>query len=328
MAQPLLQQLEEPRDLLGLAGQRRQLSHLALVPVGVGEVDRRPGGELVKERVRHRQVLLHELRAEPQQRHHRGEAERGVEIRATDTHAGAGQHIAAAIRPPSSLGADTHDREVARAAADVGDQHQLLARYGLLVVMGGGDGFVGEGDLAEAGLPRHTLQHGLRARIGLVVVVDKTHRAAHHDGGDLPAGEFFRLGFQVPDEDLDDLGERHLAAAKAGFLVDQGRAQDRLERPHKPALGLLDIGRDGGIAEHDPALGFVIEEHRAGHQRVVRLDRRQLGHAVAHHADRRVRRSEIQSAREHVDPLEARRGCHLLRCATRCQTVSFRLAPA
>ena len=195
--------------------------------------------------------------------------------------------------------------------------------------MGGGDRLVGEGDLAEAGLPRHPLQHGLRARIGLVVVVDEAHRPAHARRTSIsrPA-KASRLLLEVPDEDLDDMGERHLAAAEAGLLVDQGRAQDRLQRAHQPALGLLDIGRDGGIAEQHPALGLVIEEHRAGHQRVVRLDRRQLGHALAHHADRRVRRSEIQSARDHDGPRGRRRGCHLLRCATRCQTVSFRLAPA
>ena len=194
--------------------------------------------------------------------------------------------------------------------------------------MGGGDGLVREGDLAETGLPRHPLQHGLRAGIGLVVIVDEAHRTAHHDGGDFLAGEGFRLLLEVPQEDLDDMGKRHLAATEAGLLVDQGRAQDRLQRAHQPPFGLLDIGRDGRIAQQHAPLGLVVEEHRARHQRVVRLDRRQLGHALAHDADRRVRRSEIQSARDHDGPREARRGCHLLRCATRCQTVSFRLAPA
>lgn len=328
MAEALVHQLQQTRHLLWLGGQRLKLGDLALVAVGVGEVDRRPGGELMIERVRHRQVLLDQPRAETQQRHHRREGERGVEVRATQPHAGRREHVVAAVRPVAASRPDADDREIARAAADVGDQHQLLARHGLFIVMGGRNGFVGKGDIAEASLARHALQHFLRARIRPVVVVDEAHRAPHHDRGDLLAGERLGLLLEVLQKDLDHLGERHLAAAETGLLVDQGRTQDGLQRPHQATLGVIDIGRDGGLAQQHPALGLLVEEDRAREQRIVALDGRQHRDAVAHNADRRIRRAEIKSAGGHHSPLGSRRGCHLLRCAVRCQIVSFRLAHA
>ena len=93
MAEPLAHHVQKTFHFLGFARQRDQLGERALVLVGVGEVDRRPGGKLVIERVRHRQVLLDQLRAEAQQRHHRSEAERGVEVGAADAHAGVREHV-------------------------------------------------------------------------------------------------------------------------------------------------------------------------------------------------------------------------------------------
>ena len=63
-----------------------------------------------------------------------------------------------------------------------------------------------------------------------------------HDRRDLLPGEGFRLVFQMPHEHLDDLRERHLAASDTGLLLDQRRAEDRLQRTHQPAVGLPDIG--------------------------------------------------------------------------------------
>jgi hypothetical protein len=94
----------------------------------------------VIERARHRQVFLDELRAETQERHHRREAERGVEIGAAHAHTGGREHVAATIGALAVPRADTDDGKVARAAANVGDERQLLALYRLFVMVGSRDG--------------------------------------------------------------------------------------------------------------------------------------------------------------------------------------------
>ncbi len=76
----------------------------------------------------------------------------------------------------------------------------------------------------------------MRTGIGLVVVVDEAHRGRPiTTEAILAAREFLRLGFQVPNEDLDDMGEWHLATAEARLLVDQGEPRidfsARISRP-------------------------------------------------------------------------------------------------
>ena len=110
----------------------------------------------------------------------------------------------AAIGALAVLRADTDDGKVARAAADVGDEHQLFALDRLFVVVGRRDGLIHERDVAKAHPSGNGLEHLLRPRICRVVVVDEAHRPAVHDGRDLLAGEGFGLVFQMPHEDLDD----------------------------------------------------------------------------------------------------------------------------
>ena len=166
----------------------------------------------------------------------------------------------------------------------------------------------------------------LRPRIGRVVVVDEAHRPAVHDGRDLLPGEGFGLVLQMPHEDLDDFGERHLAAAQAGLLVDQGRAQDRLERAHQPAFGLADIGRDGLVAEQHPAFGLVVEEHRARHQRAACL-RCGASAAALSRATPMAEFDVPKSSPQAIISVPFRREGDLIYydAPRRCQSVSFRL---
>jgi hypothetical protein len=260
-------------------------------------------------------VLLDQVRAEAKQGHDRCEVERAVEIGAAQVRAGVGQHVAATIDPAALARPDADDGEVARAAANVGDQHQLFALYRLLIVMSRGDRFVDEGDVAKSGAPCDCLEHLLRSRIRAVVAIHEAHRPAVHDGHDLLPCECFGLVLQVPHKDLDDFGQRHHAVAQASLFVDQGGAQDRLQGTHQPAFGLSDIGRDGFGAEQHPALRLVVEEHRTRHQRAAAFERCERDGSVASDADGRIRRAEIQSAGNHSLPLHAQRGTHLLRCA-------------
>src|ERR1700733_13070808 len=113
---------------------------------------------------------------------------------------------------------------------------------------------------------------------------------------------------QLADKKLDHLGEWYAAPADRCGLVDQGRPQNRLQRPHQAALVLLHIGGDRLRTEEHAAMGFKVEEDRAGNERVAILDRRQCRHAVADHAECRVRRAEIQSTRCHDRPVSIEKG--------------------
>ena len=66
VSQSLAEHRQESPDLFGFACLQDKRADLALVFVGIGEVDRRPGCELMIERVRHRQVLLDQPRAQPE----------------------------------------------------------------------------------------------------------------------------------------------------------------------------------------------------------------------------------------------------------------------
>ena len=205
-----------------------------------------------------------------------------------------------ALRP------DADDAEVRRAAADIGHQHDLLALDGLLVVIGGGDRLVFERHLAKAGAPRDILQHRLGPSIRLVVAVDEADRAAVHDGVDLLAEEAFGALLQLADEDAHDVPERDAPAAERRGLVDQRRGEDRLQRPHQPAVMLVDVGLDRLAAEEDPPMRLEIEEDRRGDQRRLALDGRKHRRAVPQHAERRVRRAEIKSAGESGERIRRR----------------------
>jgi hypothetical protein len=93
MAEPPTHHGQKALHLLGFARERDQFGELALGFVGVGEVDGRPGGELMIEGARHRQVLFDEASAEAQERHRRRKTEGGVEVGAAHARAGGREDI-------------------------------------------------------------------------------------------------------------------------------------------------------------------------------------------------------------------------------------------
>jgi hypothetical protein len=103
----------------------------------------------------------------------------------------------------------------------------------------------------------------------------------------------------VPDKQLHDIGQRDLSTSERRRLVDQWRAQDRLERAHQASLDMAHVRRYALGAEKDASPGFVVEEHGARDQRRIPLDRRKHGPPVADHPDRRVRGAEIKSTDIH-----------------------------
>jgi hypothetical protein len=96
------------RSLSGPAP-RAELDHLALVAIGVGEIDRGPGRELPVERVGHGHALFEEGAAAAQQRHDGIQADLGIEIRAAHTHTGEGDDIVLAIGAGRAAGPDADD---------------------------------------------------------------------------------------------------------------------------------------------------------------------------------------------------------------------------
>ena len=103
-------------------------------------------------------------------------------------HAVVGQDVVAALGAAAARRAHAHEREVGRAAADVGHQHELFAVDPAFVVERGGDRFVLEVHLGKAHGMCRALQRGLRARVALGVVVDEEHRPAQHHARDRRAG--------------------------------------------------------------------------------------------------------------------------------------------
>ena len=197
VAQLFVEHREKARGLCRFGGEAMDLARLAQNFRRVTEVDRRPPGEIGEGRARHRQLLGGQFGAQAQHRHHRVHAQVAVEVGAADAHAAVGEDVVAAFGPAAASGADADDGKIRGAAADVGDHDQFLARGALLVLRGGGDGFVDERDVGVAGLAGECCERGFGERVGGVVAFDEAHRAAVDDGVDGRAQRFF--GFQFRD---------------------------------------------------------------------------------------------------------------------------------
>ena len=115
-------------------------------------------------------------------------AEAAVEIGAADAHAIVGENVALALGLAVPLGAQPHDREIRRAAADVGNQRDLLTGDLALVVERGRDRLELERDVVKADL----MHDGAQGRFGLAVgsgrIVDEMHRPAVDDAAEPAAG--------------------------------------------------------------------------------------------------------------------------------------------
>ena len=91
-----------------------------------------------------------------------------------------------------AIGSEPDDRKIRGAAADVGDQRQLLAGDAALVVQRGRDRLELERHLLEADRKRDLAQRLLRAGVAVRIAVDEMDRAAMHYGLERAAGRGLR----------------------------------------------------------------------------------------------------------------------------------------
>jgi hypothetical protein len=177
---------------------------------------------------------------------------------------------------------------------------QLLVHDALLMVQRRGNRLVLEVDFLEAGLAGTGLQHRLRTRVARRIVVDEVHRPAEHGASHRHAGARLGQPPQVPQVAGHDVAVAHLAAAAdIGGLLDQGRPEDALHRPHQPALLAFDVGRHGSaaIASRQPALilrrvGQVEHGGRHGLETRFQFDQGAMALPIADH-DGRVGGAEV-----------------------------------
>jgi hypothetical protein len=217
-------------------------------------------------------------------------------------HAMAGEDVVPAVGSRGPTRPDADHREVRRAAADVGHQHDLLALHPALEVEGRGNRLVLELDGLETGLMRRRFERGLSGGVAPGLVVDEENGAAEHHLRQRDAGSGLRTGFQVRHVATDDIEVLHGAAATdVRRLLDQRAAEHALHRSQQTTLEPVDIGGDCGAAELAGlavavvAVGVV--EHRRRHGRVLALERHQAKtrRALAHR-HRGVGGAEIDGA--------------------------------
>src|SRR5262249_14773789 len=141
-----------------------------------------------------------------------------------------------AIRRRNLFRRDADDREVRSAAADIGDQNDLLARNGGLVFQGRGDRLELELDMLEPDLSRRLLQIALRLAIELGRVFDELNRPAEHDLTDLMADLALGRGFEVAQIEAEDIGERDVALLDPCPLMKQRPTDHAFQRAHEAAI--------------------------------------------------------------------------------------------
>ena len=203
---------------------------------------------------------------------------------------------------PGSAGSSGHaagnrpqDREIRRAAADVGHQHQLLALDARLVVERGGNRFVLEHHLTQARIVGRGGERALGLGVALSVAVDEVHRPPDHRPGRQRAAVAARAFQQVAQVSGHDIGVAHRPPRRnCRGLADQVRTQDALDRAHQAPVAAVDIGGDRRIAEAHAAVGAI--EHCGRHAGGSVLEIHQLDSRTGDPGDRRVRRAEIDRA--------------------------------
>ena len=111
--------------------------------------------------------------------------------------------------------AHAHHREVARPAAEVGDQHDALLADADAELARRRDRLGEEGDLGEAGLLRRLLEAALGEGV-LVGVVREARRAAEDDARDLGAEVGVRADAHLAQERRDEIVDEHRAVVDVG----------------------------------------------------------------------------------------------------------------
>ncbi len=307
MALTVLDDVDHPVDKVGTRRVVADLPEICHRLVRIERIDALPCGEV--EEIGDGQVALAVLRRGhvAQFRHDAGDAEQTVEIGAADMHAGIGEHVLAAVRPAPRLRRNAHDREVRRAAADIGDQRDLLALHRLLVVHGSRDRFELELDVVKTLLARRLLQLVLRRAVRRLVLVDEMHRASEHDMLHIGPMCGIEMRFEMAEHQPDNVGERHGARLDARFLVDQRGSEHAFQRPHQAPLGIQRVVLDGAAAEIGMPV-LEIEEDGTWDRHRRALDGHESRRAVVDDPDGGVRRAEVDAAKGRFHDLVHCRG--------------------
>lgn len=194
-----------------------------------------------------------------------------------------------------ALRRQAHDGEVGRAAADVGDQHQLLAAQGALVVQRGADRLELEADLAKAHLARDGLECVLGLAVGGLVLIDEVHRAAEHRVVEGAPGRALGARLELADEAREQLAKPERAPIHLGLAIDQAGAEQALERAHQPPFVALQVFGERSAPVVDRVL-VGVEEHRRRQRRPAVLERDEDGRVEAQPADGGVGGAEVDAA--------------------------------
>ncbi len=146
-------------------------------------------------------------------------------------------------------GADLDDGEVARAAAEVGDEAELVVVEAGLVVVRRRHRLVLEDDVVEPGRQHGRAQALHRERVVLGAGgVGEVDGPPHHDAAAERAELLLGPGAHVAQQEREQLHERMRAVEDGGALEGAVR-QVRLERLHEAALvGGLQVAVDGARA--------------------------------------------------------------------------------
>ena len=210
-----------------------------------------------------------------------------VKVRTRQVNAMVGQDVVTALGAPTSLRAHADQREVRRAATNVGHQHQALLLHGVLEVQGGGDGLVLELHFRESRLAGCGFQCSTGLCVAFGLVVDKKHRAPQHRTGDGVARLGFSAGLEVAQIPHHHVAVLHTTTAtNVGALVQQTGAQDAFHGPHEAAVHAFDVGGHGRPAIETLRLELLRwcvgpVKHRGGHGGVPGLQLDQSHAAVS-----------------------------------------------
>ncbi len=214
------------------------------------------------------------LLPEPEERGHHVAHDATVEGVAGQRHPVGAEDRVLATRLPAQRGTDPEQREVAGAAAEVGDQDELVALEIALVVVGRRDRLVLEDHVGVARVAEGRAQSRERKLDGgLVGGVGEAHRASHHDAPGKRVAALLGLLAQAAQDDADQ------RLQTVGLAEDRGRAE---VAGREEALERLDqAARLIGVEVAVDRLGSGQLEHRAASVLALEVEDRAEGGRLA-----------------------------------------------
>jgi len=186
-----------------------------------------------------------------------------------------------------ALARDAHHREVRGAAADVGDQRDLLGLDALLIVERGGDRLELEGDLRKTCRSRRGFELALRLGVGLGIVIDKECGAAEHHTGRRRSEIFAGRRAQEAQERGNDVAEAQALAPDLGLFLEQPGAEHALDGAQITARLVCDKAIERIVAV-GRRMVVEIEEQGCRHRRRTTLYGQQTRAVCVADADRGI----------------------------------------